>query len=91
MNTKATNIIKKVIYLIIFILMIWAFIFLSKKYTQEAITNDTITSYYPKVTSAKFEVAKANQVKSLLKEGKNIIIIGNSESKYSEKYILLVQ
>lgn len=91
MNTKTKNIIKKVIYLLIFILMIFAFIFLSKKYTKNEETIDTITTYYSNITSKKFEVAKAAKVKSLLKEGKSIIILGNSESKYSEKYISLIE
>lgn len=91
MNTKTKNIIKKIIYILIFILMIFAFIFLSKKYTKDEEINETITTYYSNITSKKFEVVKASAVKSLLKEGKNIIIIGNSDSKYSEKYISLIQ
>lgn len=91
MNTKTKNIIKKVIYLLILILMIFAFIFLSKKYTKDEESNETITTYYSNITSKKIEVVKANKVKSLLKEGKSIIILGNSESKYSEKYISLIQ
>lgn len=91
MNTKTKNIIKKVIYLLIFILMIFAFIFLSKKYTKDEEITETITTYYSNITSKKFEVVKAAKVKSLLKEGKSIIILGNNESKYSEKYVSLIQ
>lgn len=91
MNTKVKNIIKKIIYVLLFILMIIAFILLSQKYTKKEETSETINTYYSKITSKKFEVIKASQVKKLLKEGKNIIIIGNSESENSKKYIALIQ
>lgn len=88
MNRRVKNTIRKIIYIIIFIAMITCFIYLGNKYAnddkQKVIT---INDYYKNVKKDRYEIVRGAKLISLLKEGNNLIMIGNKDSEYSKKYI----
>ena len=85
---KTKGIIRKIIYALVFIAMIASFIYLGNKYAGNSeIKVLDITDFYKDIKKENFEVIKGGKFISLLKKGKHIIVIGNSKSKYSQKYI----
>lgn len=92
MNPKIKNIIRKIIYAILFTLMIIAFIYLSEKYADNSkVKVMTIEDYYSDISSDKFEVLKGYQFVSHIKKDKNIIFIGSNTSEFSKKYITILE
>ncbi len=88
MNSNNKNTIKKIIYAILFITMIFSFIYLSEKYAGNATPKVvTINDFYPDIKSDKFEIIRGQKFISLIKNGKNIIFVGSGNSEYSKKYI----
>ncbi len=88
MNPKTKSIIRKIIYIILFLLMATAFVYLSEKYASNSEPKIyTITDYYADNTNSYYEVVSGNKMINLLRNGHNIIFIGSSSSKYSQKYI----
>ncbi len=88
MTRKTKGIIRKGIYAIIFIAMLAAFIYLGNKYAGNSeVKVLDITDYYAEIQKENFEVIKGKKFISLLKEGNHIIVIGNSKSEYSQKYM----
>lgn len=88
MNRRVKNTIRKVIYIVIFIAMITCFIYLGNKYTsddKEKIL--TINDYYKNINKNRYEIVRGAKIISLLKKGNHLIMIGNKDSKYSQKYI----
>lgn len=86
MKTKC--IIRKIIYGILFIAMVFAFIYLSEKYASNSDPKIlTINDYYGDLDTDRFEVIRGKMFISLIKKGKNIIFVGSSTSEYSKKYI----
>ena len=87
MNTEGKKVIKKVIYSILFVLMIAAFIYLSEKYAANSSPKIVVMQdFYSEIKSDKFEVIRGKKFISLIKSGKSIVFIGNSNSEYSTKY-----
>lgn len=85
---KTKGIIRKIIYALVFIAMISSFIYLGNKYAGNSeIKVLDITDFYKDIKKENFEVIKGGKFISLFKKGKHIIVIGNSKSKYSQKYI----
>lgn len=86
-NKKA--IIRKIIYLILFSLMIFAFIYLSNRYSALSVRKDpTITDYYPTIKdTSKYDIMKADATIKEIKDGTSLIMIGSHTSKWSNKYI----
>ena len=88
MTLKTKNIIRKIIYLIIFAAMIFCFIYLGNKYAGNSeIKTQDITDYYKNIDKDNFNVIRGGKFISLFKKGKHVIVIGNSTSEYSKKYI----
>ena len=88
MNRKTKDLIRKGIYGIIFIAMLAAFIYLCNKYAGNSeVKVLTITDYYKEIKKDNFQVISGNKFIELFDEGKYIIVIGSSESVYSQKYI----
>ena len=88
MNTKRKSLIRKIIYTILFTILIVCFIFIGNKYTDE--DKDKIVSindYYKNISYEKYEVVRGKKLISLLEEGKHLILVGNKNSEYSKKYI----
>ena len=88
MTKKTKGIIRKIAYAIIFAAMIFSFIYLGNKYAGNSeIKILDINDFYKDIEKENFEVIKGGKFISLFKKGKHIILIGNSKSKYSKKYI----
>ncbi len=86
MNPKTKSILRKIIYAILFALMIFAFIYIGDKYTEED-KQLTINDYYKEVKKERYEIVNGTGMIKLLKEGKHLIFIGSKDSDYSKKYI----
>lgn len=87
MNPRIKKHLRNFIYAVIFIAMIGCFIYLGDKYTTKEAPKITITDYYKNVENNKFKIVKGRELISLLKKGKHLIVIGNKDSDYSEKYM----
>lgn len=87
MNPRIKKHLRNFIYAVIFIAMIGCFIYLGDKYTTKEAPKITITDYYKNVKNNKFKIVKGRELISLLKKGKHLIVIGNKDSDYSEKYM----
>lgn len=88
MNIKTRNILKKIIYVILFVLMIFAFIYLSEKYKDNSKEEvKTISNYYPEINSDVFNVINGTKLINVIKKDKNIIFIGSQTSRWSGQYI----
>ncbi len=92
MNPKTKNIIRKVIYLVLFTLMIFAFIYLAEKYKSNA--DDpvlTINSYYDlDYNEEKYTVITGGQFINKIQEGKSIIFIGSKTSDWSKEFLMQI-
>ena len=88
MNPRIKKHLRNFIYAVIFMAMIGCFIYLGNKYAnddkQKVIT---INDYYKNVKKDRYEIVRGAKLISLLKEGNNLIMIGNKDSEYSKKYI----
>lgn len=88
MKTENKKVVTKIIYAFLFIVMIVAFIYLSEKYASNSVPKvSVIQDFYSEIKSDKFEVIRGKKFISLIKNGKSIVFIGNSNSEYSQKYI----
>ena len=88
MNIKTRNILKKIIYVILFVLMIFAFIYLSEKYKDNSKEEvKTISNYYPEINSDVFNVINGTKLINVIKKDKSIIFIGSQTSRWSRQYI----
>ncbi len=88
MKTENKKIVTKIIYAFLFIAMIVAFVYLSEKYASNSVPKvSVIQDFYSEIKSNKFEVIRGKKFISLIKTGKNVVFVGNSNSEYSQKYI----
>lgn len=88
-NKNTKSIIRKIIYLILFSLMIFAFIYLSNRYSFLSEKKEvTISDYYKNIeNNKKYDVIKADELIKEIKNGTNLIMIGSHTSAWSTKYI----
>lgn len=87
MEPKQNSIVRKIIYYLLFALIIFAFLQISKRY--ENVHTDQIikfSDYYPNERLSHFKVINGNEAIRKIKKGKHIIFIGNSSSKWSISY-----
>lgn len=88
MTRKTKDIIRKGIYVIIFIAMLAAFVYLGNKYADNSeVKVPTINDYYKDIKKENFEVISGTKFIKLFDKGKHIVVIGSSQSEYSQKYI----
>ena len=88
MNRKTKDIIRKGIYAVIFIAMITAFIYLGNKYASNSeIKVPVINDFYKDIKQDNFKVISGGEFIKKFNKGKHIIVIGSSESEYSQKYV----
>ena len=90
-RSKKFRIIRKTIYLFLFASIIGAFIYLSNKY--ESLSEEKtikFTDYYESIDTDRYNIIKANTLLKQLKNGKNVIFIGNHTSGWSEAYAYLL-
>ena len=84
---KDKNIVRKVIYIILIALVLFCFIEISKKYssnTEEQVIN--FSDYYPEENNDYIKVINGNETIRKIKKGRQIIFIGDSDSKWSVAY-----
>ena len=85
------NLLRKFVYLILFVLLAGCFIYISEKYkdnSKERII--TINDYYKELDKETYEVIGGSKFISLIKKGKNVIIIGSNTSKWANEYVKYV-
>ena len=88
MTRKTKDIIRKGIYVIIFIAMLAAFVYLGNKYADNSeVKVPTINDYYKDIKKENFEVISGTKFIKLFDKGKHIVVIGSSQSEYSQKYM----
>ena len=88
---KKIAIIRKVLYLILFSLVIFCFIYLSNKYGYQEKTVKTINDYYKNIDNTDmYETVNGTQMINKIKNGCNIIVIGSETSDWSIKYMELI-
>ena len=90
MDDKTKKWIRKVVYGILFLLMIGAFVYLSEKYAENSEPKVwVIRDFYNDidVSNETYEVIRGRKMISLLKNGKSLIFIGSKTSPYSVKYM----
>ena len=86
-TNKKSSIIRKIIYLLLFTLIIMGFLAISKKYASNHIEQVVeFKDYYPEEKKSHFQVINGNETVRKIKKGHHIIFIGNSESKWSVAY-----
>lgn len=86
--SKTKSIIRKIIYFILFGLMIFAFIYLSEKYKDNSVEKTpTIKDYYGNIEEKYFTIKRGGEVLQVIKNGKQLLLIGNSANATSKKYI----
>ena len=84
---KDKNPIRKIIYILLFALVIFCFIEISKKYSQNTIQQTILFSdYYENENNDYITVINGNEAIRKIRKGKHIIFIGNSNSKWSKAY-----
>lgn len=84
---KKKSLVRKLIYFILFALIICGFLAISKKYAHNHIEQTVLFSdYYPNETKTYFQVINGNETARKIKKGHHIIFIGNSDSKWSVAY-----
>lgn len=88
MSYKTKSTIRKIIYIILFAVMIFAFIYLGNKYINDDKDKvKLINDYYENIKSDKYEVINGAKFISLIKEGNSIVFIGSKTSYWSKEYI----
>ena len=90
--SKTKSIIRKIIYFILFSMMIFAFVYLSEKYKGNSIEKiPTIKDYYSDIDESSFVVKRGGEVIQTIKNGKQLLLIGNSNNETSKKYIYEIE
>ena len=90
MEPKGNKIVRKIIYIILFAILIAGFVYLGEKYKSNSeVKVYTIKDYYPNIKTDIFDVVSGSKLINILKSKENhLIMIGSSKSKYSQKYII---
>ena len=84
---KKKCLIRKIIYFILFALIILGFLGISKKYANNHLEQIVeFKDYYPEETKTYIQVINGNETARKIKKGHHIIFIGNSDSKWSTAY-----
>jgi hypothetical protein len=81
------NLLRKAIYLVLFIALTGCFIYISEKYKDNSKeVKITITDYHKDFNKDTYEVIGGNKFISLLQNGNSIILIGSKTSDWSKYY-----
>ena len=93
MEPRGNKIVRKIIYFILFAILIAGFIYLGEKYKGNSDTKVyTIEDYYPGIDTNIFEVINGSKFINVLKDkGNHLVLVGSSKSIYSQKYILEIK
>ena len=93
MEPRGNKIVRKIIYFVIFAILVVGFVYLGEKYKDNSkIKTYTITDYYPEADGELFEVVSGSKLINILKSKDSyLILIGSSKSEYSQKYLAEIQ
>ena len=93
MEPKGNKIVRKLIYFIIFAVLVAGFVYLGEKYKGNSLVKTyTITDYYPEADGELFEVVSGSRLINILKSKDSyLVLIGSSKSEYSKKYLEEIQ
>jgi len=93
MEPKGNKVIRKLVYFVIFAILVVGFVYLGEKYKDNSkVKTYTINDYYPEADSELFEVVSGSKLISILKsKDSHLILIGSSKSDYSKKYLEEIQ
>lgn len=81
------SVIRKLIYFVLFGLIIFAFIYISNKYEKLSVEEEiSISDYYKGLDEDIFEIVNSTKMISYLNKGNHLIFIGNSNSVWSQEY-----
>ena len=88
---KKSKLLRKVIYLLLFSLIIYALIYISNKYEKLSETKTIVfNDYYPNESSKYYTIINANKLISNTKKGNHLVFIGASTSAWSIEYASLI-
>ncbi len=87
---KTIQLIRKIIYIVLFSAIIGCFIYLSNKYTNEEPEIKKISDYYEIEETSMYQVINGSEMINKIKKGTNIIFIGSETSDWSKKYIEII-
>jgi len=89
MVPKGNKIVRKVIYFILFGILIAGFIYLGEKYKgNDKVVVYTIKNYYPNMEEEDFEAISGSKLINVLRDKRShLVLIGSYKSPYSQKYI----
>ena len=93
MEPKGNKIVRKLIYFIIFAVLVAGFVYLGEKYKDNSLVKTyTITDYYPEADGDIFVVVSGSRLINILKSKDSyLVLIGSSKSEYSKKYLEEIQ
>ena len=88
MSPKVKNILLKSIYMVLIIIMLIAFVFLSEKYKDNS-KEELIpfSSYYSDIDNDNYEVINGVKFINLIRNGKSIVLVGSKNSEWSKFYV----
>lgn len=82
------KIIRTFVYVVLFGLIIWAFIYLGNKYANNSQPEvKKMSDFYSFIDSDFYEVINGTRMINKIKSGNNLIFVGSSTSKWSIKYV----
>jgi hypothetical protein len=81
------SVIRKLLYFVLFGLIIFAFIYISNKYEKLSVEEEiSISDYYKGLDEDIFEIVNSTKMISYLNKGNHLIFICNSNSVWSQEY-----
>ncbi|MBQ4030302.1 MAG: hypothetical protein II625_00990 [Bacilli bacterium] len=93
MEPRGNKIIRKIVYFILFAILILGFVYLGEKYKDNSkVKVYTIEDYYPGIGTDIFQSVSGSKLISILKDkNSHLILVGSSKSVYSQKYIIEIK
>ncbi len=92
MSIRTKMLVRKLIYLVLFAIIVGAFVYLSNKYENLSKKPQlSFNHYYKKIETDKYEVINAKTLIKYFKDDqKHLIFIGDNSSEWSQKYASLL-
>ena len=88
---RKKSVVRKIIYFILYGIIIFSFIYISNKYEKLSKEEEiVITDYYKNLSTDYFKIINSNKIISYINKGNHLIFIGNSNSQWSQEYAKLL-
>ena len=93
MEPRGNKIVRKIVYFVLFAVLIVGFVYLGEKYKDNSkVKIYTIEDYYPDIDCDLFEAVSGSKLINILKDNNShLILVGSSKSVYSQKYIIEIK